>query len=815
MREIIKQFGNGFKERISIENFGKLIRGVNPVKLSDEDFAVLENLVRQVNNYGTYSKRYGLQRYNSNAISAQDLINLYEAKLNGNYYLLCKDGHTSASSSTLAYIAGLSNYGSGTWTNVSTTEYASHYRFVQFADKVYIVNRVNDSSVLQDNKMWQGTPDLFAHGCLPEQTDEVTLADGVVVGAMETAKNYVYIIVNVYDDYQVSASFEVRNFYNLNGAEIAGTSVKLTLPAVTNTRITARKIYRSKALDADSAQASSDFTWNAPPEDYYYIATIQGTSSATYIDTKDDATLGLPLDITTFFDQKRPYKAKHATVAKSRLILANLQDSSLAFSAITGSNISLTAGTSGSLTSSKRYYFRFYKAYATHSGGRNVYTVGDVVQKDILLGAGEDSITIDLTSTADFDDWCNYVLIERTVGDGSEYYPIGIMHKSDTFTTIQSDIELTTNFGNILLDIVKTEGDGLLKRDKTSSKSYFDLIAISEINSGDLIPAENLISLNIDDNRGVTGIYNEQGRLVIFSSSAIYTIDTDSQTPEFWIINKVVSNIGAMGQDLLSTETVGHNGIVQLPDNSGYIFFSRATSASSQDLIRVYYWNGNSNSQPIIISDDIHNLINGNASFRIYGMCYDHINNWVWTTIKIGSNYYAYIYSLDDKEWYVFVMTYSTMKLLPVICVESGRIFVGTASGYFQYYGFDIEEGTRYYDRFYLSGALNYHTYTAKLQTKTFDYLDADLILAKFGVVLDLTGSNSTTSGNMVICLNNSTEDVVAVATASGATHKIQRAVNMKGNKFYVRWENAEAKGMVLQKLYIDVKQKHKFSAGR
>lgn len=807
---ILNKWENGAEVRVMIDEYGRLDLLKNPVKLSENDFTLLENLIKEVGNKGALSKRYGIQRYNSNALSSASMVNLFELKLNDGYYLFAKD-NTGASTSILKYC--VSPY-TGAWTTLSSSEYNGYYRYCQFKNNIYITNRVNSAdNGLKDNRVWLLNSGLFAHGALPVEISRTALTDSATTGNMATG-GYAYIITNLYDDYQESSAF--------NHSFVAVTSAAdIDLPNVAGTRIKARKIYRSKIIDASyrviiAEDNLGEEVWTPPLDNMYLVATDSDLSAHTYTDIKSDDELGVPVSVNSLFDQKRPFKAKLSTVAKNRLIQANLEDSTLSYSAITSGDILLTSSAgSGTLTPSAEYKFRVYKAYASHSGDRNVYIVGEYTEKSITLGALHDTANITFANlSSNFDDWCDLVYVERTIGNGSEFYPFVVMRKNDAYDVYESDITFPAIAGTIDVDIIRISsfsGNSDVPESRISNTKYKNAIAYSDVNTGDLFPAENIKIIDSQDSKGITGIYTEHNRVTIFTSSNIYSLYTNTISPDYWDVTKAVNGIGASGQDSFpNTETTGHNGIQQLPNSAGYIFFNRAYSASSQNQIKAYYWNGATDSPPVVISDEIYSLIGG-SSFTIHGMCYDHINNWVWVSCKT-SNHQILIYDITNTCWYVFKFINSAIKFYDIICTENGKIILSGDSGYIYYYATDIGASTRYSDKYYYSALLNTDTIQSKLQTKTFDFLDADTIAVRFGILVDTYVSSAVASQLVVGTIGSETPS--SITTAVGYIHKAETRFNIKSNRFYFRWENNESLGIILQGVYMDFKEVHKLSAG-
>ena len=809
---ILHSWESGQEERIQVDSFGKLNQAQDPTILSDADLTVRENWIKKAGSLQKLSKRAGIQQHNSNALSANTIINLYEAKFDSaTPYLVAKDSGT-ASGAVLKYLA---HPYTGSWNNISTAEEGNQYRYSQFKSNLYICNRMDDSDVTLVNKVWQGSTNLYEMGCLPTDTDTATLTPAS--GGFMGSNYYYYIITNLYDNYQESASLEMLRVGLYGGSD---TAVIIAMPAVPNTRVKARKIYRSKGVVYTGSTARPFY---APPiSDFYYITTVVGAGASSYKDIKADATLGLPISTENFFDQKRPYRSKYLTVAKNRMIEANLESSPLSYTAITSANITLVssnfAGTpnNGGLTASGVYYYRFFKAYASHAGDRFGYRVGaeqsnfivggSTVNK-ITLGGSDDIVTITLANTTqDFDNWNNYIYVERSVAGTSatpQYYPLAVFTKGSPFVDDMSDANL--KIASVAIDINRVEGlDVNTKEDVITNYRYKNAIAISDIGLPDLIPSANVKLVNARDNRGITGVYTTDDAVIAFTSNAISLMDTRASDSTFWTISQLTNDIGAMGQDTNpDTETDGHNGILQLPDDLGFIFFNRAYSNSATNEIKIYYFNGRNS--PRLISDEIQSYLSSLSSFIVYGMAFDKINKWVWINAYNGSQLIL-IYDLANEEWYVFTFSNSAVRFYGFIISQDGRVFLGGASGYIYNYLITANQ-----DNYYYSGTLNSLNFTAKLQSKIYDEFDETINAKQLQFNL-LTNTATTTSSDIVVGVNEAETTYSAVTSTSGTRHKIKKRFNLLGNRFYWRYENSENKNIVIQQAGLDIKKSHRKS---
>lgn len=777
--------------RVEIEDFGKVNRALPSSKIADNEFYTKENIVNRSTKFRSLAKRYGIQRYNTNQLDATGtIINLFEARLNDGYYLIGKDSD-GAGTSNLKY-TGTANTYTSAWTSISTTEYAGHYYFEQLKNKIYICNRVDNSNNLLTNKVWDKTSGVYADmGCNPYATDSYSAVGMTTSGAeLSTDKYYYYVVTWLYDGYQESSCLWYVE------AETTGTENSVQLSNISNSatssRITHIKIYRSIGLAETSL-----------PEDLYYLVTLpiaSGGADTNYLDTKADAYLGSAIPIETFFKQKRPYKNKYFTVHNNRLIAGNLEIESKRYSAITDTDMGYSASTgAGALTLLSVYKYRFYKCYLSPSGGQFGFIVGSKLEETVSALTGtQNTITITLSNYAThFDNWCNHILIERTIGGGSEF----------KYHSVQSIGTMVSGYADIISDasllIKHNIPKSMIQGNEISETKFKDLISISDINSGDLFDAINIKDTDSESNQGITGIFSESSRIVVFKPNNIFAIDTKAQSTEFWDSYKVVTGIGASGQDTYpKTETVGHNGIQQLPNDNGYIFFSNAYAGSSSVLTKIYYWSGSG--EPEIISNEIESYISAVSNLSVKGMCYDHINNWVWAVVVTASTTrLILIYDLNFKEWYVFRFN-NVIILNNVVCTEDGRIIFGAEVGYINNYSTGTFVET-------YSGST--YTFTMGIQTKNFEPYNADINASQIEILIE-TASATTTSNNVVYALDN-TETPETIATSSATMHRIKKRFNATGKRIYFRYENTENKDIIIHKLAFDLRPLHIRAGGK
>lgn len=789
------------------EGFGKADRSVNPTKLNFNDFALKENWISKVGNYGSLEKRGSMVLHNANKLTAsKPVVNIFEAKLADKYYLIGKD-NGSAGTAVMKYCERPYNTA---WSSITTDEYSGFFRYAQFKENIYITNRQNAGAMLV-NKVWYGTgTGLVEHGAIPPNqylsllADLLTLTSSTVSGAgLSLNKYYYYIVTFLYDGYQESCALDQKYGWTGTGTDNA---ITLTKIPTGDSRVKARYIYRSKAQDSPYGSA----------QHFYRVGTLTDNTTTEFLDTVADGKLGTAINSELLFDQKRPPRSKLFAIVQDRLVAMNTETDPNAYKVIESAKIHLAEATTYSPDelSVGTYKYRFYRAYANHSGGRLVYLLGGYTEKSVsvtVVGKGVD-ITIDSTAEIMSDNWVSKIVVMRTLVGGDKFFPlpynvlpstawleVGMAHNKMYFVSPMafrdetSDTDLQA-LGNLFYyDFIY--GGEVVGNTRAKGALY-----ISEAGKGDLFPADSVKLVDIRDNVGITGGYVEDGGMVIFTGTGIHRMDTRPLSSTFWTIDKVVENIGALGQDAYvknsrSTESVGHNGILQLPDGGGYIFFNRASSSIATQPINIYYWSGRG--QPEIMSDPIHPYINNSSAFAVGGMCYDFVRDWVWIVAKTADRMIL-IYDLKNKEWHVFTLD-STLIFSEIICTEDGQILLGALDGQVNIYS-----PTAYQDELGATAK----TVTTKLRIKSFDEYDADLTLRRVAVALDSSSAGLTLSQDVAYQdkEGNSSSTALTYTAGSGTIHRTKKNTNVNCRRFYIEFTNTENKNIILNKISIDYK---------
>jgi len=821
--------GKNFSEgRVSIVGFGKLNQGLQPSKLRTNDFTIFANFVKFPEALGSIENRKGVQRYNGNQLSTSSIRNIFEAKLSTGYFLLGKDT-AGAGVSNLKYV----NYPyAGAWNSISGTEYQGWYRMSQFKNIIYICNRATGTGELGANTIWKGGTAYFEQGCMPlaspyHDTGNAShmtlvskdLAGGVGSGGLTPNKHYFYVITYLYDGYEESGAFQV--FLCTTAVSSNKQKVEIENIPVGSGRVTARKIYRSLPIDLVSTTIRTDF-----PENLYYVDIINDNTTTVYTDTKGDDDLGDSIPLGDFFNIKRPYYSKHNVVHKHRLIQANLEIPNSKYGAIPSGDITLTKLSGVGNMPVGTYKYRFYKAYAAHGGGERIYIIGNYTEVTETLGAGEDAFRITVNNaTVNSDPWLHHIIIKRTKAGSGDFYlfpaqmnydPSGLTGGSPEsaftkFTLAQSPYVVDTlddadiEYGEYYCPATCIEAG-----EEAVNTVYRDYISISDINKGDLFDAVSLKFTDSDNNIGITGIFSEEDRLIIFKPNGIFQLITNAQDSTYWNSSKLINDIGARGQWLTprGTTTYGHNGILQLPKGSEYVFFNTGYLNTTNTVVKIYYWN--SYSQPVIISNEIYGYLNNVSELKVNGMVYDWVNNWVWILLYTNIGKRILVYDLQLAEWYVFTL-HSDINLNDITITEDGMIIISGDSGYIYYYTPD-----QYYDKYYSGGTYNDYSVKSEIQTKTYDEYNTDLRIVKIFAnaisgSVDLTLSSQINTGDLIVPLVD--------YNGTGLTyHRMRKTLDQICSRFNFNLnftsDGSVNKKVILNAMQIDVKHFHQQQGG-
>lgn len=807
--------------RKTIDDFtGGLNLFLDPTKIKDNEFTVFDNLVLyESGKFLNATKRKSIERWNTNrTVSTNPIRSMFEAlfKTKGfNPRILVK------TSNSLEYCES----SSGAFVTIAGSLSDAKMRALMFQDNVYIANNGSGSEA---NSFYDGTnylniglfPALQSFFAVPSTASKVNLGTGL----------YAYLITFVYNGIQESGIVLAqpsgdRNYVTTVGTQLlvgtlspvyhnnaTGKKIDLFSIPTGNSRVTARKIYRTKS-DGNT---------------FYYHSTISDNTTTILLnDDMDDDELGEEYNGGDgFANIIKPYTSKYHVVHQGRMWGANLKEDQYSTIDISGISASHTAAFGGvisnDVTRGAKYKYKFARDvriikgkeldanllvnpsyignYGALSGVLNVTT--DAGDTEISLT----NIPIDTFSkrTAIFRNCCQFIsnitgttTLTVTVGAGKVFKngesvtisgvtgftsnPNGTYVISNvTATTFQ--ITHTVSGGsyssggvvegsNFYINGYTTSGvfsdgytDSFMVENHydvniVNGDSYYKSSAVaSDVNTPDLFPPGNIINLGQDDNEEITGIFACQRRLVVFKEFSSYEIDTTLQDISFARARKI-SGIGAVSDS-----------IIQIEDQ--FLFLSKDNY--------FYQWDGYG--KPIKISETIQSDIDAFTYTNIDAVYYPKLNWAVWTYSVSGTEGNILVYDLNVGKWYHFKKNGTNLNVCSPIALKypyPDLLFGHRSAGYVMKYGSNNQDslwssGTTFGDVQIL----------IKLKTKRFpDWITIKKIFAK------LRSSGSGTALNLIYGNDLVVTSLIPIVPDLNI---IEKAINLSGRESYYTFENAE-----------------------
>ena len=760
-----------------LEDFKGVNQALDETNIDKKELHTFENgRLKRFGDIGKPTKRFGYERFNSNQFenTSEAIVSLHEHITQDNSYLIGKNENSIDYCVGTAYTADWIGAAGGSY--ISSSEVAGRIDMTSFKNKLYVCNRNAGADV---NKVWDET-NYLDHGCPPFDSTEENVTLTPVAGGDMTPETgggardaqYFYFFTWLYDDYQESGTLinvtaGDETYPQLMSANMdANTAVDITFVDTGNARVSKIKIYRTKV---------SAITSGKPPSEFYFVAAIE--PQTTYTDVIGDDSLGDAITVANgqlqpYYDTKKPFRSKYHVVHRNRLFQAYLNDDLL--NAIPNGDITVTLTAGGNLEASKAYSYRFYKVWVEISGTHKC-----IIRVSKPLTVTPDATTAthksyDITYSGS-NDWFKTILFMRTSGDGTDYKVIGDF---ETYGVPIDDLEAT--YSDTVADANRVEVSKILNIPEDTV--YESKVVWSDPDRPDLFTAGNELNIGQDDGQYITGIFSEEGRLVIFKTKSRHEINTRSQDSIYWSNNKLEGDIGA-------------DEIVQT--SNGYVFYTSRTVPS--DGILIYQWDGRN--QPVLISSKIQPLLDG-SGHGIYGMVYDKENNTIiMTTITNGAETQLLIYDLELQTWFIDKNVTTDLDLHAICSTKSKGILYGSGAGYVYY-----NKDSTYQDKL---GAE--HTATAfnlKMRTKTFAYAEGSAKLEKIWALVGATGSGSA------FYIKHSVDGAGLIQNAFSVSNSRANAIEKKrqvseGKQFYLQVENAENIGCTLKHLGFEAKIRH------
>lgn len=719
-------------ERKIIKDFtGGINRATDPVKMKDNEFYDFQNLIiYKPGSIGNAIKRNGIENWHGPAVSDTDkAMQLYQYISNSKTTNF--DRLIVKSDSKLKYIATAGN--GGTYTNIIASDVGNKVRFLTFRDNLYITNRSTTSggnTTYYTNQFYNGTN--VADMGIPPAKNNFAVGE-IATPAGRTALpvgKYYYIITYVYDDLQESYFVPNTDYDSGTGLDTsalgntffvassidrfawrtvgASKVVQLTLPVSPSTRVTARRIYRTKV--------------NPTTLQFYFLAEIPNNTDTQFIDDTPDATLFEPLDLPIRF---KPPFCKYAVQHKDRMFIANLrEDYYSAKPDVTGATATPTTGGSIAKLSTVNYRFRNLYLYPTINNtiigtplqgflgspttdliytqitaGNSAATIAGVVNSDLYGAKTLVERTITTLISAYTGDGTTTVLTVTRGTDfnvGEKIIVANITAINGTYTLTAKDATTLTflssinGTGTLLNGVASGEwayvgvlgtGDtsltdlssgeqaygskGILESNNietlTSDKVLPSTLQFSDINYGDSFPPDNSIDVDSNDNDVISGIVAEDDGILIFKERNIYKLYTSGLSSQ-WELRKVVSNVGC--DEPYSIVTIGVNTHLFMTNNEIWIY---------------------NNSNVKKISERIQPIIDGYIITNV-DVCFHSKRNWVVYTIGHDSVNEIFILDLNFPQngeigsWYHFTQTTTTTNGLSVrspLSTKAGLLLFG------------------------------------------------------------------------------------------------------------------------------------------
>ena len=263
-----------------IDNFKTINRKVKQELLPADTGYYCQNF-RYDNLYGYLFKRPPRRKYNSSTLGTDPIKSSYRYYKNSTstaYFIISKSS-----------LLQVGNDSAGTFSNIQTglTD-GKRWKFITYKDLCYGFNGYDS------NQVFDGTNVNTMGAPVPAAPSGVDSGGGTKPNGA-----YLYKVTYVIDGYQEGSASPSSAVINT-----AAHTVTLTIPTSTNTRVTARKIYRTAASGAV----------------YYYVATVPNNTATTYADSTADADLDTTVQAPT--DYGVPGSYRYPLLHKERVHIA-------------------------------------------------------------------------------------------------------------------------------------------------------------------------------------------------------------------------------------------------------------------------------------------------------------------------------------------------------------------------------------------------------------------------------------------------------------------------------------------------------------
>lgn len=790
----IKSLKDG-KSRIVIDNFGGYhFRRPPHTKQPLNEFPVMDNFYMDKTN-DRLIKRTGFSRFvESKFRDDVPVENLYEyVNTDGDRYLVAKTNEGATGRLGQALIGSFEpasvNPYLASWDTFSSSEKAGKLDMLTFKNKLYIANRDNGND---PNTVWNGT-DYLEMGCPPCKTNKITsIVSSAATGGLAEDSSYSYIVTFLYDNFMEGGAIGGVTGIARSGTTSVGHNALLISGLPTgNARVTARKIYRSKAAD---------------PTTFYYAGIVGDNTTTTYLDIVSDEELGDLVPYESFNDLKKPYRSIYQTEHKGRLFQGNLQDG--LFESPEGFTLTAVTDGSGGLTTGL-YKYKIYKLWvgsvagATDFLGAKIYGLPTTL---IVSVAGANN-AVDITYTGSEDPWWNLVAIERTAVNGEDYRDVGLTPADPiNYPTVRDSIpdSARSSLGYLGLGSEQAIYPSTVSWSDSGKPDLFSNLRI--LSDGNQSVNANSINIGQDDGQRIVGIFSELNRVVVFKDRSIHSLSTNLNSPNFWTANVIRSDIGANKGDIL-----------QYADNR-YFFATTDTTYANNNIVKFFTWDGQNAIYEV--STKIESLLTDEGLLSVYDMAYDAKKEWIYITMRNErtERNYVLIYDTsirDEKQagmWYVWYNSVANFGARALALTKDYGVIFGTEWGSAHW-----QEHDKLTDEIADEATFVSESITTKLQSKTFDFNDTDFDIAKFHLTVG-AGSGDIEIIDFYYKLDDAAEVLIpsiSPTISANQTRRFHKSLSGTASRFYFRIENSDDTQYQILSLALDIIPRFETGGGK
>lgn len=616
------------------KGFKRVNESVDPEQLQDGELVTLLNMVLD-EQQGVPTSRKDWTRYNTNTIGAgaDSIYALHDLNDSaGSNYLLA-----------VCSIAGVgaiykSLNGTASWSSIFTSITAGKTRCISLGDGYYLLTNGTNRIIIG------GTAFAFAYEGFEIPALDSSLMAGHYAsgGSLDASSHYEWIVLQCMAGGQTSPPSQPFTTY-INKTDNCTTDgsnkkVKFTRSnASIDTRVTSRKIYRTKGLDTKLTGGRI----------FYYLKDMEDVF--TFYDEASDDDL-IESDYILFYDV--PSKFRYGVMHKGRLFLAYVTVSK---QQSVSPPHSLAGTTSGGYTAGYAFSADSITPAADIMGKDDVYkwavTFYDINGNEssptytpAYTMASSGSVNLIGLPLAGAEPYNSPIIarkIYRTKANGSIYYLL----KTQYIQTDAAAYALTT-----YADDTPDASLSTTTLVTGVTQDYKHGIVFSEVNCPMNILEDNIILVGNDEGDEITGVYDDEDGVLIFKKYSIYKLYTSGSSVN-WRLIKISEGIGCTEPNCI------------YKNGNEYFFLSNKT-------MYTYSPNGLQN-----ISENFKNTLATVTAWN--GVTYSTAKEWYILSVLVGSTYYIYVYDKKLSTWYVFTITRAKCVDVKRYGSDAGTILVG------------------------------------------------------------------------------------------------------------------------------------------